>query len=285
MYEQSRLYFAGEFVSFEDVEVYDYIYRLSLAGVFFLVILRLLEPLSFNYHLYILQNALNRSRGELFSYILILTTAIFAFASYLYLTVGKLVEDFKDMITAMKTLLQMLLSMISFRFNVQMSSLQAQIVVSVFAFAVSMIGINIFIGILTWNFYYMKVYGDCDEKDTDLNNSDNKQKEKKQILDKQGDDKQEYGEHSLETIIHGKQCDGEKITNKLGDNNTMEQKQNPSNENQNECKNPQSVPKRFNYELNAHFWFRVNGIIQRVIPSRKKILNIANFDLNSKLLG
>lgn len=131
----------------------------------------------------------------------------------------------------------------------------------------------------------MKVYGDCDEKDTDLNNSDNKEKEKKQILDKQGDDQQEYGKHSLETIIHGKQCDGEKITNKLGDNNTMEQKQNPSNENQNECKNPQSVPKRFNYELNAHFWFRVNGIIQRVIPSRKKILNIANFDLNSKLLG
>lgn len=276
-------FFSGEFVSFEDVEVYDYIYRLSLAGVFFLVILRLLEPLSFNYHLYILQNTLNRSRGELFSYVFVLTIAIFAFASYLYLTVGKIVEDFKDMITAMKTLLQMLLAMISFRFNVQMSSLQAQIVVSVFAFTISIIGINIFIGILTWNFYYMKVYGDCDEMDTDLNNSDNKdnkQKEKKQVLDKQIDIKQEYEKHNLEAIIHGKQCDGAKVTNRLNDNNTMDEKQSQSNENHNQGENPQSVPKRFNYELNAHFWFRVNGIIQRVIPSRKKLFNIENFNSN-----
>lgn len=223
---------------------------------------------------------MNRSRGELFSYVFVLTIAIFAFASYLYLTVGKIVEDFKDMITAMKTLLQMLLAMISFRFNVQMSSLQAQIVVSVFAFTISIIGINIFIGILTWNFYYIKVYGDCDEMDTDLNNSDIKQKEKKQILDKQIDIKQEYEKHNLEAKIHGKQCDGAKITNKLDDNNTMDEKQSQSNENQNQGENPQSVPKRFNYELNAHFWFRVNGIIQRVIPSRKKLFNIENVNSN-----
>lgn len=174
----------------------------------------------------------------------------------------------------------MLLAMISFRFNVQMSSLQAQIVVSVFAFTISIIGINIFIGILTWNFYYMKVYGDCDEMDTDLNNSDIKQKEKKQILDKQIDIKQEYEKHNLEAIIHGKQCDGAKVTNRLDDNNTMDEKQSQSNENHNQGENPQSVPKRFNYELNAHFWFRVNGIIQRVIPSRKKLFNIENFNSN-----
>lgn len=140
-------------------------YRLCIAGVFFIIILRLLKPLSFNYHLYILQNSLNRCRGELLSYIIILTIANMAFASYLYLTVGKLVEDFKDLLTSMKTLLQMLLSMVSFRFNVQMSSIHAQIIVTVFAFTISMIGINIFIGILTWNFYYVKVHGSCDEKD------------------------------------------------------------------------------------------------------------------------
>lgn len=43
-----------------------------------------------------------------------------------------------------------------------------------FVFIIFFIGINIFIGILIWNFYYMKVYGDCDEMDIDLNNSDNK---------------------------------------------------------------------------------------------------------------
>lgn len=47
-------FFLGEFVLFEDVEVYDYIYRFFFVGVFFLVILRFLELLLFNYYFYIL---------------------------------------------------------------------------------------------------------------------------------------------------------------------------------------------------------------------------------------
>lgn len=148
---------AGGYVSFEEVEIYDEIYRICLACVFFLVILRLLKPLSFNYHVFILQRSLFRAKTDLISYLFLLTLCLVAFASYLYLTIGSTVEDFKSMPTSLRTLLQMLLSMISFRFNVEMSSLQAQVVVSLFAFSVSIIGINVFIGILTWNFYYIKL--------------------------------------------------------------------------------------------------------------------------------
>lgn len=148
---------SGGFVSFEEVEIYDEIYRICLASVFFLVILRLLKPLSFNYHVFILQRSLFRAKTDLISYLFLLTLCLVAFASYLYLTIGYTVDDFKSMPTALRTLLQMLLSMISFRFNVEMSSLQAQVVVSLFAFTVSIIGINVFIGILTWNFYYIKL--------------------------------------------------------------------------------------------------------------------------------
>ncbi|XP_062589813.1 uncharacterized protein LOC134251420 [Saccostrea cucullata] len=147
----------GAFVSFEEVELYDEIYRSCLAGVFFLVILRLLQPLSFNYHLFVLEKSLSKARTDLISYSILLSISLTAFASYLYLTLGRTVSDFKSMDASLGTLFQMLLSMISFRFNVDMSSLQAQIVVSLFAFTVSMIGINLFIGILTWNFYYIKL--------------------------------------------------------------------------------------------------------------------------------
>ncbi|XP_061188827.1 uncharacterized protein LOC133197002 [Saccostrea echinata] len=147
----------GAFVSFEEVELYDEIYRLCIAGVFFIVILRLLQPLSFNYHLFVLEKSLSKARTDLISYSILLSISLTAFASYLYLTLGRYVFDFKSMDSALGTLLQMLLSMISFRFNVDMSSMQAQVVVSLFAFTVSIIGINIFIGILTWNFYYIKL--------------------------------------------------------------------------------------------------------------------------------
>lgn len=149
--------FAGAFVSFEEVEIYDEIYRICLAGIFFLVIVRLLQPLGFNYHVFLLERSLYRAKTDLFSYLILLSLCLVAFASYLYLTIGTTVDDFKSMPTALRTLLQMLLSMISFRFNVEMSSLQAQAVVSLFAFTVSIIGINVFIGILTWNFYYIKL--------------------------------------------------------------------------------------------------------------------------------
>lgn len=261
------------------METFDYIYRLSLAGVFFLAILRLLEPLSFNYHLYILQNALNRCKGELFSYILILTIAIFAFASYLFLTVGKIVEDFKDMFTSMKTLLQMLLAMISFRFNVQMSSMQAQIVVSVFAFTISMIGINFFIGILTWNFYYMKEFGDFDESlETQMRNDGNSMKENKNKTKESVNGELTY-EHSLdgnkksENVMHsmhdfGIASKGEKYDeNKMMKMKFTNEREDTTIDKPKETENLK--PKRFNYELNAHFWRRLDELIQRVIPSCK----------------
>lgn len=151
------MFFTGAFVSFEEVEIYDEIYRGCIAGVFFIVILRLLEPLAFNYHLFVLKKSLLKAKADILSYIVLISFCLVAFASYLYVTVGRHVSEFKNMPTALTTLLQMLLSMISFRVNVEMSSTQAQIFVSFFAFFVSIIGINVFIGILTWNFYYIKI--------------------------------------------------------------------------------------------------------------------------------
>ena len=179
------------------------------------------------------------------------------------------------MFTSMKTLLQMLLAMISFRFNVQMSSMQAQIVVSVFAFTISMIGINFFIGILTWNFYYMKEFGDCDESlETQMRNDGNSMKENKNKTKERltyehsldGNNKSKNVMHSMHDF--GIASKGEKYDeNKMMKMKFTNEGEDTTNDKPKETENLK--PKRFNYELNAHFWRRLDEIIQRVIPSCK----------------
>ncbi|XP_062589811.1 polycystin-2-like [Saccostrea cucullata] len=139
-------------VSFEFAMMYDQLYQEALAVVMFIVSLDLLKPLTFNSHLHILYSSLSNGRKELLSYMLLFMIAISAFASYLHITTGYLVYDFRNPFTAILTLMQILLSMISLKKHPEISSLQAQIVISIFAFVMTLVFLNFFISVL--NFYF-----------------------------------------------------------------------------------------------------------------------------------
>lgn len=145
-------FFAGSYTSFEYVELYDLIYRMTLGIVFFFGILQLLQPLTMNYHFFILQKSLLRARYDLCMSLILIILAIISFGSYLFLAVGKYVDQFKDLYSSIITLLRMLLAMISLRLNPNMDSTAARTMTGLFFFAISLIGINLFIAIMFGHF-------------------------------------------------------------------------------------------------------------------------------------
>lgn len=118
----------------------------------FIVWLDMLKPLTFNSHLHILYFSLTKGRKEMLSFMLFFLIAISAFASYLHITDGYVVYDFRSPITSVLTMLQILLAMISVRKHPELSSLHSQIVISVFAFVMTFVFINFFISMLNCYF-------------------------------------------------------------------------------------------------------------------------------------
>lgn len=144
--------FTGSPVSFENAILYDQVYQQTLAAVMFIVWLDMLKPLTFNSHLHILYFSLTKGRKEMLSFMLFFLIAISAFASYLNVTDGYVVYDFRSPITSVLTMLQILLAMISLRKHPELSSLHSQIVISVFAFVMTFVFINFFISMLNCYF-------------------------------------------------------------------------------------------------------------------------------------
>ena len=116
----------------------------------------MLQPLTFNLYLFILQRTLVTARSTLATYLLIVVIVIAAFGAYLFLTVGSNVSHFRDMVTSSLALLQLLLAMISFRGNLKMESMQAQIVVALYALVMTLVMVNLFITALTMTFDQIK---------------------------------------------------------------------------------------------------------------------------------
>lgn len=122
----------------------------------FIVWLDMLKPLTFNSNLHILYFSLTKGRKEMLSFMLFFLIAISAFASYLHVTDGYVVYDFRSPITSVLTMMQILLAMISLRKHPELSSLHSQIVISVFAFVTTFVFINFFISMLNCYFSYGK---------------------------------------------------------------------------------------------------------------------------------
>ncbi|XP_034302777.2 uncharacterized protein [Magallana gigas] len=142
----------GSYVSLEHVELYDMVYRTALGLVFFFGILRLLQPLTINYHFFILQKSLAKARYDIFMSMILIIFALVSFGSYLFLSLGRYSENFKDLYSSIISLLRMLLAMISFRLNPNLDSVESRIVTGLFFFSISIIGVNLFIAILFGHF-------------------------------------------------------------------------------------------------------------------------------------
>lgn len=136
-------------MSFEGIEVYESLYVYCLAGISFLAILRLLEPLTFNFYFFIFQRSLMRARSTLLHYLVVVIMIASAFGSYLYLAFGRDVEEFKNISTSFVTLFKLLLAMISFRGRLKMETLQTRVVIALFSIVMSLVMVNLFITTLT----------------------------------------------------------------------------------------------------------------------------------------
>ncbi|XP_061188668.1 uncharacterized protein LOC133196830 [Saccostrea echinata] len=146
----------GSYVSFEYVQIYDLLYKTAFGIVFFFGVLELLQPLTMNYHFFILQKSLLRARYDLFMSIFLISLAIVSFGAYFYLSFGRYADNFKDLYSSIITLLRMLLAMISFRLNPSLNSAEGKVFTSLFFFTISIIGINLFIAILFSHFAYVQ---------------------------------------------------------------------------------------------------------------------------------
>lgn len=139
-------------VSFEFAMLYDQLYQYTMAGVMFIVSLDLLKPLTFNSHLHILYFSLTNGRKEILSFVSLFMIVISAFASYMHITTGYLVHQFRNPFSAILSMMQIVLSMISLRKHAEISTLHAQISISVFAFIMIFIFVNFFIAMLSFYF-------------------------------------------------------------------------------------------------------------------------------------
>lgn len=118
----------------------------------FIVILDVLKLLTFNSHLNILYFSLTNGRKEILWFLFIFLIVITAFASYLHVTDGYLVYDFRSPLTTILTMFQILLAMISLKKHPELSSLHSQIIISFFSFVMTLVLINFFISMLNCYF-------------------------------------------------------------------------------------------------------------------------------------
>ncbi|KAK3084193.1 hypothetical protein FSP39_009837 [Pinctada imbricata] len=144
------------YVSFEGIEIYETLYVSCLAGMSFLAILRLLQPLTFNFYFFILQRSLINARSTLLHYLVIVVLIVAAFGCYLSLAYGREVEEFKNMSTSFLTLFKLLLAMISFRGSLRMQTLQSRVIIALFSIVMSLVMVNVFITALTMVFDEIK---------------------------------------------------------------------------------------------------------------------------------
>ncbi|KAK3084232.1 hypothetical protein FSP39_010372, partial [Pinctada imbricata] len=157
----------GSYVALEGVEIYENLYLISLAWISFLAILRLLEPLTFNFYLFMLQRSLSVARSTLLQYLVVVFIIVTAFGCYLCLSVGRQVENFKNMSTSVVTLINLLLAMVSFRGSVEMDSLESRIVLALYSITMSLVMVNVFITTLTTVFDEIKRV-QSESRDTDV---------------------------------------------------------------------------------------------------------------------
>ncbi|XP_052077930.1 polycystic kidney disease protein 1-like 2 [Mytilus californianus] len=138
----------GRYISFEKVYQFDAAYQGSLAMLLFIIILDLLSPLEFNYHFFTMVSSLKIARGAIVAFMVIIILELTAFASLIWLTIGRKHEMFKNMFETMNTLLTVLLSMRKYNTEA-FDDLLVKFYFGLYTFSLTITLVNVFISLLT----------------------------------------------------------------------------------------------------------------------------------------
>ncbi|CAC5393050.1 PKD1L2 [Mytilus coruscus] len=138
----------GRYISFEKVYQFDAAYQGSLAMLLFIIILDLLSPLEFNYHFFTMVSSLKIARGAIVAFMVIIILELTAFASLIWLTIGRKDEMFKNMFETMNTLLTVLLSMRKYNTEA-FDDLLVKFYFGLYTFSLTKTLVNVFISLLT----------------------------------------------------------------------------------------------------------------------------------------
>jgi len=136
--------FSGQFVSFDMIKIMDSLYIACLSGTMFFAILRLLEPLTFNYQLHILSTAFSITKLQLLMHLVVLTILVVAFASLMFLYYGAINLNFRDIQTAIFSLYRVAIGMLKFRQDMSIEDVDGIIFFVAFGVCCTFVMINLF---------------------------------------------------------------------------------------------------------------------------------------------
>ncbi|KAK3092236.1 hypothetical protein FSP39_000128 [Pinctada imbricata] len=138
-----------QFISFDQLIFLDDLYKMCLSILIFFHILFLLRHLTYNFHIYLLQNTIRIASGQIISCMVFLGIAIIAFSSLQYLFTGRKLSDYRSLYNAMLSLICAALS------TAKLSSGKSEIISPfdkltffLFGLIVNLILLNLFISIL-----------------------------------------------------------------------------------------------------------------------------------------
>ncbi|XP_071153700.1 polycystin-2-like [Mytilus edulis] len=144
------------FVSFEDVNKFDTLYRIIMSTEMFIAIVRLLQPLNLNFHLFVMQNAISSHKNEILSFGIMVCILMTSFAAFMYLYGDWTLYKFRSVLASYLTLLQAFLSMVRFKEAFHTTDLVLESMFTFFLFCSSVLIINMFISMLNDGFKTVK---------------------------------------------------------------------------------------------------------------------------------
>ena len=151
IFRAKYLYIAGQYLSFDDIYIMDYLSRTCLGFLIFVEIITALKHLTFNYYVYLMRMTLHLAAREALSCTISIGVLITAFSSFQYLTLGPYMHLFRDMTSAVITSIRIATAYVKMNiyFETDFADTDLNKIMFVgFFVIVTLIAMNIFISII-----------------------------------------------------------------------------------------------------------------------------------------
>lgn len=136
------------FVNFQHIVIWDYVFSIFMGFLVFLCTLRLLRILGYSKRMTQLASVLSLAAKEIFSFLIMFCLAFFAFAACGFLLFGSSVKDYRSLFSTLGSLSNSLIGRNSLDKMIQYVPAFAQIYYIVYVFFMIFILITIFMAIL-----------------------------------------------------------------------------------------------------------------------------------------
>lgn len=156
IYTHFSIFLADKYVSADILIIQEQIYLAGLCGCILVAMLSLLEPMTFNYHLFLMKGSISVSMPSLLSFTVFLVVILSSFAFSLYVTLCSYSFHFKDLRTVYLTLFRIFLLMGKFHETFQLDRLFTHLVFLAYGFTVSIILLNVCVSIINDSFTYIR---------------------------------------------------------------------------------------------------------------------------------